>query len=325
MNRNVFISYSHNDAQFANQFAAMLITYDLNVWKDSRDIPIGGNILKSVYDGIKNASHFCCIISSSSIASAWVEEELSYAKIRQLQDRTLAIIPVLIERVALPDYLLPYRAAHLEDRVLTVQNPEFVLVLKAFGTDLVGYQREIITGPARQVLLERCEQLRYELGQFRGFLGGLQTAYGRYQSAMSSKSYDEPIFQTFNDRPEPRTTYEADARIRYALDGMAGVLVGLKHRAQIVLETFDRVERARKEADPSDTVHRLRGLLHVNGLITYVAETAAKAHEDPLENWWIGEKLDQWVDEFPDAESSVQAAVELLAAWARFDDATPQS
>ena len=40
----VFISYSHRDSEFVNRLAALLISYDLNVWKDSKDLPIGGNI-----------------------------------------------------------------------------------------------------------------------------------------------------------------------------------------------------------------------------------------------------------------------------------------
>lgn len=62
--RTVFISYSHADAHFADSLAAALSGFGLNVWKDDKDIAIGGNILKSIYDGIRTASHFCCIIST---------------------------------------------------------------------------------------------------------------------------------------------------------------------------------------------------------------------------------------------------------------------
>jgi hypothetical protein len=321
--RNVFISYSHQDAQFVNQFAGILNTYDLNVWKDSKDILVGGNILKSVYEGIKNASHFCCIISSASIASAWVEDELSFAKMRQLKDRTLAIVPVLIEAVAIPDYVLPYRCAHLEDQLLTIKSPEFVAVLKAFGTDIAGYPREIITGPERQALLDQCEQLRYEIGEFRGLLLNFQTAYNRYLNAIGNQ-HDDVVRPSFDGGYARRTRYGSDAVIRHELEGVAGVLRGLKNYARTVLNAFELVEKTRKELDPSNTIHRLRGLLFVNGLITYVAKTIAESSDDPLENWWVGDKLRRWVRELPEAEASVQSAIELLASWGRFDEATPR-
>jgi hypothetical protein len=51
--------------------------------------------------------------------------------------------------VEIPDYLLAYLCAHLESRDLSITNPEFLKILKAFGTDLEGYSREIITGRKR--------------------------------------------------------------------------------------------------------------------------------------------------------------------------------
>jgi len=109
----VFISYSHRDSEFVNRLAALLISYDLNVWKDSKDLPIGGNIPKNIYHGIKSSSHFCCIISEASVESQWVEEELSFAKMRQLDNRELMIVPILISDVEVPDYVKAYRYANL--------------------------------------------------------------------------------------------------------------------------------------------------------------------------------------------------------------------
>ncbi|MGH9970769.1 MAG: toll/interleukin-1 receptor domain-containing protein [Pyrinomonadaceae bacterium] len=179
----VFISYSHADTNFVNSFASLLLDFDLQVWKDSKDIPIGGNILKSVYEGIKNTSHFCCIISSSSIKSAWVEEELSYAKIRRLQDRSLAIVPVLIEAVEIPDFLKAYRCAHLENRDMSLKNLEFIMVLQAFGVNLKEDAPRIITGPERKLLLKRCTHLRNTIVQFREWIGRFQESYERYRKA----------------------------------------------------------------------------------------------------------------------------------------------
>ena len=108
-NRQVFISYSSKDQDFVNTFAALLQTFNLNVWKDSKSIPVGSNILKNVYGGIKSSSHFCCIISHSSVESAWVEDEISYFKMIQFKNPHLQIVPVIINYVEIPDYLKAYR------------------------------------------------------------------------------------------------------------------------------------------------------------------------------------------------------------------------
>ena len=155
----VFISYSHRDSEFVNRLAALLISYDLNVWKDSKDLPIGGNIPKNVYHGIKSSSHFCCIISEASVESQWVEEELSFAKMRQLDNRGLMIVPILISDVEVPDYVKVYRYANLQDRNLSPTNPEVGRMMRAFGVALSGRLTHVILGPAREKLLIACKEL----------------------------------------------------------------------------------------------------------------------------------------------------------------------
>lgn len=167
----VFISYSQKDIDFVNTFAALLQRFGLNVWKDSKDIPIGGNIPKGIYEGIKNSSHFCCIISKSSIQSAWVEEELSYAKMRQLNDRTLQIVPILIDSVSIPDFVSAYRCAHLENRDLSLKNPEFIMVLQAFGVNISTEDIHVVTGKTRLALLEQGHKLKSEVTEFREHCG----------------------------------------------------------------------------------------------------------------------------------------------------------
>lgn len=165
--QQVFISYSHEDLDFVNQLAALLISCDLNVWKDTKDISIGGNIPKTIYEGIKSASHFCCVISKSSVQSAWVEEELSYAKVRQLGDQSLQIVPILIDVVEIPDYLKAYRCAHLQNRDLSLNNLELIMVLRAFGVNLRARITHILTGTPREEMLSCCKTLSHEIYKLR--------------------------------------------------------------------------------------------------------------------------------------------------------------
>lgn len=324
--RSIFISYSHADSQFVNSFASMLLKYDLNIWKDSKDILIGGNILKSVYDGIKGVSHFCCIISSSSIKSAWVEEELSYAKVRQLNDRSLCIVPVLIDEVEIPDYLKAYLNAHLENRDLSIKNPELLKILKAFGIDLEEFARDIITGPDRKLLLECCEKLRQDLSLFREILLNFQDAYLEYESAISNKGYDRPDAEMpyrvgLPSRYSPPTTHGSDYRIKRALEGATGILKTLKVYASNLRASVEHLRQAWEKVNPASGISHLHpDLSFTLDLTSYMSKTIAEASDASAnDNWWVREKLSRWVKELPRAEASIEGASALLKSWANFD------
>ncbi len=78
--RIVFISYSHVDTAFVNIFSSLLLNLNIQIWKDSKDLEIGSEILDRLNEAVKNASHFCCIISSSPVESLWVKRELNFVR-----------------------------------------------------------------------------------------------------------------------------------------------------------------------------------------------------------------------------------------------------
>jgi TIR domain-containing protein len=321
--RIVFISYSHGDSEFVNSFAAALLKYDLQIWKDSKDIPIGGNIPKSIYSGIKNASHFCCIISASSVSSKWVEDELSFAKIRQLGDSGLQIVPVLIDKVEIPDYVIAYLCAHLEDRDLSITNAEFLKVLKAFGTDLEEYSRNVITGKPREALLESCEALRGDIALLREWLGKLDNADIRHQAAISNRAYDPPDGLEGLRRTNPKrrpTTYGSDHRIAKARHDVVGILKPLRESASRVQASLELLRQSWHEADPSRTVSALLVLLYdLFDRVSYISRTVSDASDVLEENWWIDEKLSEWLEHLAAGEVSIVSAITLLRSWASFD------
>jgi TIR domain len=325
--RIVFISYSHKDSEFVNSFAAALLAYDLQIWKDSKDLAIGSNIPKSIYAGIKGASHFCCIISASSVKSAWVEEELSFAKVRQLNDSGLQIIPVLIDEVEIPDYVQAYLSAHLESRDVSIANPEFLRILKAFGTDLERYSREVITGSKRESLLKSCEKLHSDVAVLHEILGNFENAYIRYQEAVSNRGYDPPADGGFTRmespyRRNPATTYGSDYRIDEARKSAVLVLTRLKADASVVQGSRKLVQQAWDDADPSRSVFRLFELLNdALDRVRYISETLSGASTESLNEWWMREKLSSWLDHLSVAQISMGSAITLLKSWASFDPA----
>ena len=98
--RQVFISYSYRDKAIAHRIAEDLSTRDIPVWIDEREIKIGESIVQKIDEGLKKASYVLALLSEHSIASHWVQKELSLAYSTEREGAQSLIIPVLIEKLS---------------------------------------------------------------------------------------------------------------------------------------------------------------------------------------------------------------------------------
>jgi len=101
----VFISYSHADAAFANKLAAHLVKNNAHVWIDSWELNVGDSILAHVQKAIQESSALLIILSKVSVESAWVKKELNAALMRELDEKRVLVLPVLLEDCDVPMFL----------------------------------------------------------------------------------------------------------------------------------------------------------------------------------------------------------------------------
>jgi hypothetical protein len=99
--KQVFISYFHGDKDIALQIAFLFKDHGVKVWIDFESIQPGAFISRHIEDALKTSSYFVIIISSRSIASAWVQAELAMA-FDLSKDGSLIIIPAKIDDVSMP-------------------------------------------------------------------------------------------------------------------------------------------------------------------------------------------------------------------------------
>lgn len=99
---NLFISYSHSDKEFVMRLFETLRTNGVEPFLDEKDIKVGQNILKRIEEGIQDSVGVVYIISENSVKSRWVEEEISLAQQRSLEDKRFVIYPILLDDVELP-------------------------------------------------------------------------------------------------------------------------------------------------------------------------------------------------------------------------------
>jgi hypothetical protein len=101
----VFISYSHADELIVSKLAAHLVKHNANVWVDTWELNVGDSILDRVQDAIQESSALLVILSKTSVNSEWCKKELNAGLMRELDEKRVVILPVLVEDCEIPLFL----------------------------------------------------------------------------------------------------------------------------------------------------------------------------------------------------------------------------
>lgn len=101
----VFISYSHHDSDFATELAAQLVKHKAKVWIDQWELHVGDSLIDRIQEAIQGASALLVILSQSSIKSEWFKKELSSGLLRELEEKRVVVLPVLIDDCKIPLFL----------------------------------------------------------------------------------------------------------------------------------------------------------------------------------------------------------------------------
>jgi TIR domain len=103
---DVFVSYSRRDSEFVRRLASSITERGKEIWVDTEGIADGEVFPEAIKRAIEQSDAFLFVITPVSVASAYCEHEVEYA--RELQKR---IVPVLRDPVG--DEQLP---AEIHDR-----------------------------------------------------------------------------------------------------------------------------------------------------------------------------------------------------------------
>jgi len=92
-----FISYSSKDRDFAERLYADLQNRNVRCWFAPQDLRIGDKFRQRIDDSIRLFDKLLLVLSSDSIMSAWVEDEVESALERERLDNRLVLFPVRID------------------------------------------------------------------------------------------------------------------------------------------------------------------------------------------------------------------------------------
>lgn len=101
----VFLSHAHEDKPFARRLAADLRNAGHSVWIDEAAINIGDSLIEKISAGLREVDFVAAVLSPASVESAWVNKELELASNREINEKRVIVLPLLISDVELPGFL----------------------------------------------------------------------------------------------------------------------------------------------------------------------------------------------------------------------------
>jgi len=101
----VFISHNKADKPAAREIALHLVAQDVQIWLDEWEIAAGESIIEKINDGLRDCTHFIILWSKNSARSDWVHRELYSTLSRAISNRTLRVIPVILDDTPLPELM----------------------------------------------------------------------------------------------------------------------------------------------------------------------------------------------------------------------------
>ncbi|WP_353187638.1 toll/interleukin-1 receptor domain-containing protein [Pseudomonas sp.] len=101
----VFISYSHADKAKIDLIAGHLVRKRTNVWIDRWELKAGDSIINRVQEAVEGSSALLIMLSKASVESEWCKKELTAGLFRELDEKRVVVVPVLLEDCKIPLFL----------------------------------------------------------------------------------------------------------------------------------------------------------------------------------------------------------------------------
>ena len=96
-----FISYASRDQAFAERLYADLQNKGVRCWFAPEDMKIGDRLRPRIDETIRLYDKLLLVLSKTSVASQWVEQEVETALARERQQRTTILFPVRIDNTVM--------------------------------------------------------------------------------------------------------------------------------------------------------------------------------------------------------------------------------
>ena len=108
---SLFLCHASEDKPFVDRLALELDQRALFAWYDKREIFVGDSIVEKVNSGLESSDFLIAVLSPRSVSKPWVVREMSSSLMRQLGDRGIRILPVVVETCEIPPLFVDLKYA----------------------------------------------------------------------------------------------------------------------------------------------------------------------------------------------------------------------
>lgn len=171
---SVFLSHNSADKPFVRRLAQSLQSQGHVVWLDEAEINIGDSLIEKIREGLDKVDYVAVVLSQNSIASTWVQRELDISSNREIAEKRVILLPLMLQHVELPGFLLGKRYGDFTtEEIYDHSLGELLKVLGPVDKQISASDQEITA-------------MRAELEQARERLAGLARLQEHQSSSFTS-------------------------------------------------------------------------------------------------------------------------------------------
>lgn len=108
----LFISYSRKDVNFVKRLVRSLKRKGVKPWIDLLEIKVGDSIVAKISEAIQDNDYLAVVLTPASVRSNWVQKELAVGLIKELEEKSVTILPLLVEKCKIPPLIRDKRYAN---------------------------------------------------------------------------------------------------------------------------------------------------------------------------------------------------------------------
>lgn len=85
-----------------DRLAGQLVQKNIHIWLDRWELSVGDSLVDRIQEAVDGSSALLVILSKASVASEWCKRELSAGLLRELEEKRVVVMPVMLEDCVVP-------------------------------------------------------------------------------------------------------------------------------------------------------------------------------------------------------------------------------
>jgi hypothetical protein len=102
---SIFLSHNHKDKPFVRRLSDRLQAHGIRTWLDEAEMHVGDSLISKIEVAIQETAYLGVILSPNSVTSEWVRREVNIALTKEIQGKTVKVLPILYQKCEIPWFI----------------------------------------------------------------------------------------------------------------------------------------------------------------------------------------------------------------------------